>query len=129
MEIQGSPDIAKRIRTIAGRLSLDYIDTRRVICMRTLHATSRARARIWGFPRMWQMALGISPHYVIEVLSQHYDHLSDDDKTRTLIHELMHIPRNFSGALVPHKGRYKRIDRGSIEKLFATYKNGKDSDL
>ena len=91
--------------------------------MRSFKATSRARARIWSFPKIWQMALKLPPYYVIEVLSHHFDHLSDDDKTRVIIHELMHIPKNFSGALVPHHGPHKRIDARTVEVLFKQYKN------
>jgi len=40
-----------------------------------------------------------------------------------IIHELMHIPKNFSGALVPHRGIHKRIDHRAVEKLFQMYKN------
>ena len=68
------------------------------------------------------MALKLPPYYVIEVLSHHFDHLSDDDKTRVIIHELMHIPKNFSGALVPHRGVHKRIDHRTVETLFKLYK-------
>ena len=91
--------------------------------MRSFKATSMARARIWSFPKIWQKALNLPAHYVIEVLSHHFDKLSDDDKTRIIIHELMHIPKNFSGALVPHRGRYSRIDHRAVERLFQMYKN------
>ena len=69
------------------------------------------------------MALDKPAYYIIEVLSQHFDHLSFDDKLRVIIHELMHIPKNFSGALVPHHGIHKRIDRRTVEKLFQLYKD------
>lgn len=90
--------------------------------MRSFKATSRARARIWSFPKIWQLALKTPAHYVIEVLSHHFDHLSEDDKTRVIIHELMHVPKNFSGALVPHRGRKHRIDHRTVEVLFRMYK-------
>ena len=69
------------------------------------------------------MALNLKAHYVIEVLSQHFDHLKADDRTRVLIHELMHIPKNFSGALLPHRGRGKGINHHTVETLFNQYKN------
>jgi len=71
------------------------------------------------------MALKLPPYYVVEVLSQHYDHLSADDKIRVIIHELMHIPKNFSGALVPHRARHRRIDSRSVESIFQSYKRSK----
>jgi predicted metallopeptidase len=123
MDITPAPDVKKIVKTLVPKLPFSaYVDPKRIVCMRSFKATSRARARIWSFPKIWQMALRLPPYYVIEVLSHHFDHLSDDDKTRVIIHELMHIPKNFSGALVPHRGLHKRITRGTVETLFRLYK-------
>jgi len=122
MDIKKAPDVQKLLKKVLRQSLFPQVDPKRVICMRSFGATSRARARIWSFPKIWQMALKEDAHYVIEVLSHHYDHLSEDNKVRVIIHELMHIPKNFSGALVPHKGRYKRIDRRGVEKMFRAYK-------
>jgi len=122
MELQHAPDIKKMIEVILPQLPFSYIDPKRIVCMRSTKATSRARARIWSFPKIWQMALGKPAYYIIEVLSQHFDNMSPDDKIRVIIHELMHIPKNFSGALVPHHGIHKRIDSRTVERLFQSYK-------
>lgn len=122
MDIAPAPDVQKIMKTVLKTSLFAQVDPKRIVCMRSTHATSRARARIWSFPKIWQMALHVPAHYVIEVLSQHFDHLSDDDKTRVVIHELMHIPKNFSGALVPHRGRHARIDSRTVETLFKQYK-------
>ena len=123
MTVEPAPDIKKKVKQLIPKLPFaEYVKVNQIVCMRSFKATSRARARIWSFPKIWQMALKLPPYYVIEVLSHHFDHLSDDDKTRVLIHELMHIPKNFSGALVPHSGLHKRIDRGTVEQLFRLYK-------
>ncbi len=123
MDIAPAPDVQKIMKNILRTNLFDQVTASRIVCMRSTHATSRARARIWSFPKIWQMALDLPAHYVIEVLSQHFDHLSDDDKTRVIIHELMHIPKNFSGALVPHRGRHARIDSRTVEVLFRKYKD------
>jgi len=122
MQLEKAPDIEIIIKRVLPHLPFDHIDAKRIFCMRSYKATSRARARIWSFPKIWQLALASPAYYVIEVLSHHFDHLSDDDKTRVIIHELMHIPKNFSGALVPHRGRHHRIDHRTVEKLFQLYK-------
>lgn len=122
MNIEIAPDIHKIMVSVVSRVPFSYVDPKKIICMRSHNATSRARARIWSFPKIWQMALNQKPCYIIEVLSQHFDHLSHDDKTRVIIHELMHIPKNFSGALVPHRGIHKRIDARHVEQLFTLYK-------
>ena len=113
-----APDIHSIVKTVVKKLPFSYVDPTRIVCMRSQGATARARARIWSFPKIWQMALNKPAYYIIEVLSQHFDHLSQDDKTRVIIHELMHIPKNFSGALVPHRGIHKRIDTKHVEQLF-----------
>lgn len=122
MDISLAPDVTRIMTSVLRTELFAQVDPKRIVCMRSTGATSRARARIWSFPKIWQQALNLPAHYVIEVLSQHFDHLSDDDKTRVIIHELMHIPKNFSGALVPHRGRYARIDHRTVEKLFTVYK-------
>ncbi len=114
--------IWREINDLVRKLNFDHIDTKRIICFRSSYSTSRARARIWSFPRIWQIALKLPPCYIIEVLSQHFDHLSTDDKKRVLIHELLHIPRNFSGSLLPHRSHGKRIDAKRVEALFKKYK-------
>ncbi len=122
MDLAPAPDVKKIVTRVLARVSIPYVDAKRIVCMRSFGAKSRARARIWSFPHIWQMALKTPAHYVIEVLSQHFDHLSQDDQTRIIIHELMHIPKNFSGALVPHRGRHKRIDHRTVEQFFRLYK-------
>jgi len=122
MEFDRAPDIQDKINAILQSLTFPHIDKGRVICFRSFGSTSRARARIWSFPRIWQLALGVKSHYIIEVLSEKFDKLNKDDQTRVLIHELLHIPKTFSGALVPHRRRGSCIDYRSVESLFNQYK-------
>lgn len=124
MDVFAAPDVKREITHMVQSLHFSHVDPRRVICMRSTGSTSRARARIWSFPKIWQQALDLGPHYIIEVLSEKFDRLPLDEQTRVLIHELMHIPKNFSGALLPHRGRGRsRIDDQSIESLFRQYKS------
>lgn len=118
MEWQKAPDINKEITLLVKKLNFTHIDPKRIVAFRSKESKSRARARIWSFPKVWQLALDLPAYYVIEVLSQHFDHLSLSDQRRILIHELMHIPSNFSGALLPHRGRGRRIDSRTVEQLF-----------
>lgn len=121
MEWQTAPDIKRRIEKIVESLSMCYVDTRRLICFRSHGSSSRARARIWSFPRVWQQALNLPAYYIIEVIDKHFDKLSTEDQSRILIHELLHIPKNFSGALIPHKRRKWRLGNAA-EKLFKQLK-------
>ncbi len=94
-----------------------------IYCFRSYGSTSRAIARIWSLPRIWQRALGIPAHYIIEVVHERFDKLSEIEQKKVLIHELMHIPKTFSGSLVPHKCFGKRINERSVEKIFQQYHN------
>ena len=121
MDWQFAPDIKAEIKEIIRRLDFKYIDPKRLAVFRSYGSCSRARARIWGLPRIWQKALKTSPSYCIEVLSEKFDCLSLEDKRRVLIHELMHIPKNFSGSLLSHRGRGRRIGSREVEKLFNVF--------
>ena len=118
-----APDIQKRIKNILKKIDRPYIEFERIVCFRSYGSTSRARARIWSLPRIWQKALKVNPHYCIEVLSEKFDRMSKVNQTKVLIHELMHIPKTFSGALLPHRGRGRVvIDGRSVNKLYKKYK-------
>jgi len=121
MEWEEATDIKKSLQEILSVISLDHIDLEKISCYRTHGSTSRSYARIWSFPKIFQHALKIQPHYVIEVLSRHYDRLDEDEQKKVLIHELLHIPKNFSGALLPHKTRGRHLGR-LASNLFKEYK-------
>jgi predicted metallopeptidase len=116
---------AKEVKTdiekILKVLDFSHVDTSRIFCFRTYGSKSRAYARIWAMPKIFQTALKIEPAYVIEVLAKYYDKLDDDSKKKVLIHELLHIPRNFSGALLPHRTRHRHL-QSQVNDLFKEYK-------
>ena len=101
---------------------MPYVNTDRIFCYRSQGSKSRSYARIWSFPKIFQEVLDVEPAYVIEVLSERFDKLSDDNKTRVLIHELLHIPKNFSGALLPHKSHGRRINK-EVDLLYKMFKS------
>lgn len=123
MQWEKAPDIKKMLTSIVPKLPMEHVDLTKIVCFRSFGAKTRARARIWSFPRIWQDALNLPAHYIIEVMSEKFDRLSQDDKERVLIHELLHIPKNFSGSLRPHKAHKWRLDHRIVETLFKQYKS------
>jgi predicted metallopeptidase len=114
----------KKIIKIANFVN---VNPKQITFYRSYGSSARAYARIWGLPRIWQQALNIKPHYIIEVISEKFDKLSEYDKIKTLIHELLHIPKNFSGSLVPHKGvRNYNVNQKIVERIFNEYKVGEN---
>ncbi len=105
-------DIRKKTQSLVERGGFFWLDLNRIFFVRSYGTKTKALARIWGLPKIWQKVLGVEPHYVIEVVGERFDKLPESKKNDVLLHELAHIPRNFSGALVPHyrKGRSKFND-------------------
>lgn len=102
MRFEPAPDITEKLNYMMSILNYDHIDGKRIVCMRSYGSKSRAIARIWGLSKAWQKALDIKPHYIIEVIHPRFDKLGKEDQEKTLLHELLHIPKKFSGGLVPH---------------------------
>ena len=125
MEWEEAKEIKHNIKEILTVLNLPHINASRIFCFRTQGSKSRSYARIWSFPKIFQVALNVKPAYVIEVLSRHFDKLDDDSKKKVLIHELLHIPKNFSGALLPHRSRSRHLGR-LADRLFKEYKDCQD---
>lgn len=125
MEWEEADDVKKELKHIIQTLNLSHIDPRNVFCYRTSGSKSRSYARIWSFPKIFQRALRVQPAYVIEVLAKHFDDLSPDEQKKVLIHELLHIPKNFSGALLPHRRRGRHIGH-LVNKLFKEYKKNEN---
>lgn len=121
MEWEEAKDIQKDLQHILENIDLPYIKLNRIFTYRTTGSKTRAYARTWSFPKIFQKALKVESAYVIEVLSEQYDRLDDDKKKKVLIHELLHIPKNFSGALLPHKTRSRNI-HSLANQLFKEYK-------
>jgi len=123
MQFDFAPDIHQQIKKIVPKLQLSHIDPEKIICFRSQGSKARALARIWSLPRIWQLALKLTPYYCIEVLSEKFDKLNHNQQTKVLIHELLHIPKNFSGALLPHYGRGKvKINQRTVDQLFRKIK-------
>jgi len=108
-------DVKTLADEIMNYLDLFHIVPQFVYCYRSKGSKSkRTIARIHGLGRLWQDALRKPLAYVIEVISERYDKQSDTDKEKTLIHELLHIPKGFSGGFRPHKGY---VDKKRVERL------------
>jgi len=111
-----APDIKKQVDAIASDLDFFHVVPQFVFCVRSKGSKAkRTIARIHGLGRIWQGVMNLPPSYIIEVISEIYDKMSKEDKEKTLIHELMHIPGGFSGGFRPHKGY---VERKHVEQLY-----------
>ena len=109
-------DIKNQVDAIASDLDLFHIVPQFVFCVRSKGSKARRTiARIHGIGKIWQEVLNRPPSYTIEVISEIYDKMSKEEKEKTLIHELLHIPGGFSGGFRPHKGY---VERKIVEQLY-----------
>jgi predicted metallopeptidase len=111
-------DVKKLADEIVEELSLCHIVPQFLFCFRSTGSSSqRTIARIHGLSRIWQETLNLPPSYTIEVISERFDKLSQKEKEKTIIHELLHVPEAFAGGFRPHKGY---INDQIVEKLHRT---------
>jgi predicted metallopeptidase len=123
MEYVEAPDVKRLVDEIAESLGFFHVVPQFVFCLRSKGSKSkRIIARIHGLDRIWQEAMSLPSAYVIEVISEHYDKLSEIEKEKTLIHELLHIPKGFTGGFRPHRGY---IDQKKIERLHRALQEGR----
>lgn len=118
---QDAPDIGHRALKLITNLKLDWILFERLFFYRSNYSKARAYARTWGLPSLWQRSLGVEPGYIIEVLSEHFDKLDKRNQDKVILHELTHIPRNFSGALIAHTRHKKGSFHKKLDELVERY--------
>ena len=108
-------DVKEMVERIISELGFNHIELSRIFCYRSIGSKSRRTvARIHSLEKLWQRALGISPGYLIEVISVRYDRLNREEKEKVLIHELLHIPQGFAGGFRPHR---RHITKRKIDRL------------
>ena len=118
-----APDIKNQVDEIVTNLDLFHVVPQFVFCIRSKGSKAKQIiARIHGLGKIWQGALNLPPSYIIEVISENFDRLPKEEKEKTLIHELLHIPSGFSGGFRPHKGY---VERRTVDKLYEKLKKAR----
>lgn len=125
MRYKLAPEIKRIVDTLIKQLDFSYMKARNIHCIRSFDAKTRAYARIWGMAKLFSEVAGLEPNYIIEVNAKMFDRLSEREQIKTLIHELMHIPKTFSGALLSHRGPYHRINDREVERIIKNLESGR----
>jgi len=113
-------DIKRKIETIVLVLGMKHINTNRLFCIRSRGSSSRGIiARCHALPKIMQQVLEVSPAYIIEIISEQFDRQREEEQVKTLIHELLHIPKTFGGGFLHHNV----VTRAKIDRLYDRYKN------
>ena len=119
-----APDLDEMIRNIVEKIGMEHINLDYVVCMRS-HGSKAQRtlARCHAMSRVLRTAMkknfGLKKSvYVIEILAEEEAKMSEKDKIKTLIHELMHIPKSMGGGFLHHSNH---VTRKNVENLWKIY--------
>lgn len=117
MRYELAPDLQK-IADEVSSLLFPYVVIERVKCFRSFGTSSRGTiARCHALGKVMQKAMGVKAFYVLEFLSERFDKLSKENQIKTIIHELMHIPKTFGGGFKHHDV----VTEKNVNLMYNTY--------
>jgi predicted metallopeptidase len=121
-----APDIRMKITGIKDRLGMSHVDMSKVACIRSKGSGTRSIiARCHGLSKIMQLAMKTNAFYAIEVISERFDRMDEEDQIKILIHELMHIPKNFGGGFRQHDF----VKRKNVDILYKKLKEIERNNL
>ncbi|MCK9595826.1 metallopeptidase [Candidatus Pacearchaeota archaeon] len=124
MKYEFAEDLQKQAEEISKML-FPHIDLSNIKCYRSYGTSSRGTiARCHALNKIMQKAIGIKAVYVLEFLTERFEKMSEEEKIKVVIHELMHIPKTFGGGFKHHDFVTDR----NVNKCYAEYKKGKDKN-
>ncbi len=123
IKYEQAPDIRKEAEEILRVLDWKHVQIDSVAFLRSYGSTSRRTiARCHALGKAMQIGMGrTTGFYLVEVIAERFDRMPTEEKTKTIIHELMHIPSTFGGGFKHHH----IVNERSVEIAFREYKKRK----
>ncbi len=119
-----APDLQEICEEVC-KVSFPHVKVDKVKCFRSYGTSSkRTIARCHTIGKLMQKAMGVEAFYALEFLSERFDKLSEEEKIKVIIHELMHIPASFGGGFRHHD----YVCDKNIEKKYQEYKFQKNNE-
>lgn len=116
MRYHFSAEWTENARQVAKLLRFDHILPERIACVLSNGTKTRmVIARIHTLGKVMQLGMQQRPFYVIELISERFEKQSQEDKAKTIIHELLHIPHGFGGGFRHHK---PHVSHAAVEEAF-----------
>jgi len=99
-----APDIQKKAEKIVTKLNWNHVLLEHVAFIRSIGSKARRTiARCHALGKAMQIGMNRTKgFYLIEVISEKFDKLPEEEQTKVIIHELMHIPKSFGGGFIHH---------------------------
>lgn len=118
IKYEQADDVRKMAEKVVSVLGWKHIDLENVGFIRSRGSSSRGTvARCHALGKAMQMAMGRKGFYLVEVISKRFDKMSEEDKIKIVIHELMHIPSTFGGGFKHHH----IVNDRSVDRCYAEY--------
>jgi len=116
-------DIKKEAEDIVKTMDWKHIRLGDVYFLRSVGSSSRGTiARCHTLSKPLQLALKRGGFYLIEVIHERFDKLSEDERKKVIMHELMHIPKTFGGGFIHHH----MVNERSVNLVFKEYQEKKN---
>lgn len=116
MKYEFAPDLQEIAEDVSKTL-FPHIKIDKIRCLRGYGSSSkRTIARCHTLGKLMQKAMGVPAFYAIEFLER-FEKLSEEDKIKTIIHELMHIPKTFGGGFQHHN----YVTERNVNIMYKTY--------
>ncbi|MFH1311356.1 MAG: putative metallopeptidase [Nanoarchaeota archaeon] len=117
MKYEFAQDIQIKAEEIS-KLLFPHVKIDRIRCFKSYGSSSRRTiARCHTIGKLIQKAMNVDAFYALEFISERFDKLSEEEKIKVIIHELMHIPASFGGGFRHHNYVCNR----NIEKNYKIY--------
>lgn len=117
MRYEFAQDLQEKADDIS-KILFPHVKSDSVRCLRSYGSSSRGTiARCHALGKLMQKAMGVKAFYALEFISERFDKLSNEEKIKVIIHELMHIPFTFGGGFKHHD----HVTERNVESHYHTY--------
>lgn len=120
-------DVKEEAEKVVKTLNWLHVDFNNLGFLRSKGSSSRGTiARCHALGKAMQLAMGRNKgFYLIEVIHERFDKLPKEEQIKTIIHELMHIPKTFGGGFIHHDV----VCDKNVDVVYDHYINLKEKDL
>lgn len=124
IKYESASDIKRIAEEIICTLNWDHILLEYVAFIRSRGSSARQTiARCHALGKAMQIGMGRKKgFYLIEVISEKFDALPQEEKVKVIIHELMHIPKSFGGGFIHHD----KVNKKSVDEVYNKWISLKD---
>ena len=117
MKYEFAEDIQRKAEKIA-RVLFPHVKLGYFKSIRSYGSKSNAIARCHALGKVMQKAMGVKAFYALEFIAERFDKMSEENQVKTIIHELMHIPKSFGGGFKHHD----YVTERNVNKLYQEYR-------